>query len=190
MAHKTNIPYISSSNMLLYLDKLAEVLNNRYGQSCISYNVLITGGSALALKYNFRATVDIDADITFSREINSSIKEVARIFNLYDDWINQDVVKSESYSRRLWNDCRFVNTLRGSMNIYVVSDLSQLCMKINAGRDKDRNDALFLAQACINSGIRFRDVIDRYKFLYGKSVKQNRRVYGVIKRKFMLNGML
>lgn len=76
------------------------------------------------------------------------------------------------------------------MNVYVVSDLSQLCMKINAGRDKDRNDALFLAQVCINSGIRLRDVNDRYKFLYGKSIKQNRRVYGVIRRKFMLSGML
>lgn len=69
MAHVTNIPYISNSNIMLYLDKLAEVLNNKYGQHNINYNVLITGGSALALKYNFRATVDIDADITLGREL-------------------------------------------------------------------------------------------------------------------------
>ena len=51
-------------------------------------SVLIVGGSALALKYNCRGTVDIDADISYSGAISNSIRQVANLCNIPIDWLN------------------------------------------------------------------------------------------------------
>lgn len=99
--HKTDIPYINNSNIVALIAQLYVELYNKYGESLPEIRVLVVGGSALALKYAFRSTVDIDADIRFSGEITSSINRVAVNNNIPNDWINQDFMKSESYSRRI-----------------------------------------------------------------------------------------
>ena len=115
--------------MSIYLDKLAEKLLDRYRNTVGSIKILIVSGSALVLKYNFRATVDIDTDIKFRHSLKGSIDNVAKYYNIPSDWINQDFCKSTSYSKKLWDNAIPVDVLRGFMEIYVVSDLDQLCMK-------------------------------------------------------------
>ena len=78
MAHQTDIPYIDSSNVLLLLNDLTIDLASHHNMYNTYVDVLVVGGSALALKYNFRSTVDIDADIRFSGSIKQSIDSVAR----------------------------------------------------------------------------------------------------------------
>lgn len=101
MVHLTNNPYINKDNMLIFLDKLAEKLIDRYRNTVGIIKILIVGGSALALKYNFRATVDIDTDIKFNHSLKGSIDNVVKYYNIPTDWINQDFCKSNSYSRKL-----------------------------------------------------------------------------------------
>lgn len=133
MAHLTNVPYINNLN----IDYLVNCLNNellyRYGSNLSSFDILIVGGAALALKYAYRSTVDIDADIRFQHELTSSINQVAMKNNIPIDWINQEFMKSTSYSRNLWKNAIYYKSF-GFINVYVVCDLDQLCMKAVSGR--------------------------------------------------------
>lgn len=160
MTHKTNNPYLHRGN-------IPKSLNQTYHGNIGQVDILIVGGSALALKYNFRSTVDIDADIRFSGSIKGSINRVSKLYGIPDDWINQDFVKSYSYSRKIWESDIPITTLKSFMNIYVVSDLDQLCMKINSGRRNDERDTILLAYLVKSKGTHLNIVLENYKRLYG-----------------------
>lgn len=53
MAHQTDIPYICQDNVLVYLDCFAQYLYREHNGVLPQINILIVGGAALALKYNF-----------------------------------------------------------------------------------------------------------------------------------------
>lgn len=65
MAHLTDIPYISGSNLMSFLTVFAEELYNYYKGNLPVVDILVVGGGAMAIKHSFRSTVDIDADIRF-----------------------------------------------------------------------------------------------------------------------------
>lgn len=145
-------------------------------------NVLVVGGAALALKHGDRSTVDIDADISYGGLITPTINKVAKGFNIPTDWINQDFVKSYSYSRKLWVNAIPYCTLQGYMNIFLVSDLDQLCMKAAAGRDKDNEDIYMLLNALIPNGFTYSAFLQEFEFLYGGTVKPKQKSLTIIKR--------
>lgn len=174
--HQTNVPYINNTNILPLLSQLYVELHNKYGDSLFPIKVLVVGGSALALKYAFRSTVDIDADISFSGEITSSINKVAKNNNIPTDWINQDFMKSESYSRRIWDKAIPINMQFPPSNrfgVYVVNDLDQLCMKAITGRKKDRPDIKFLIEKVTQQGFTYRSYLSEFEYLYGDVVREN-----------------
>lgn len=169
MAHLTTVKYINKENICIFLDRFALELSKKYSMA-EPVNILIVGGSALALKYEFRSTVDIDADIRFNKLVSESINSVASYYNIPKDWINQDFMKSESYSRRLWDNAIFYGNIRGIINAYVVSDVDQLCMKLTAGRAKDNKDIVFLTYNLERMGIGYSSILERFKYLYGDRV--------------------
>ena len=187
MAHKTNVPYLNNSNIIPLVTQLYNELLNKYGNTLPFIKILIVGGSALSLKYSFRATVDIDADISFGGEIQSIINKIAVDNNIPNDWINQDFMKSNSYSRRLWENAIWYNLKYPPSNlfhVYVVNDLDQLCMKATAGRDKDKIDIRFLIEKLVMQGYTYQNYLNEFKYLYRGTVKENPKVQGLIKRIF------
>ena len=74
--------------------------------------MLIVGGAALALKYNFRMTVDIDADIDFTGAITDAINAAVYANNIPTDWLNWGFMNTYSYSRCLWNNAIFVTAIK------------------------------------------------------------------------------
>lgn len=189
MAHITDIPYIDNTNIDYLISCLNTELVRKYQNNISGFDILVVGGAALALKYAYRSTVDIDADIRFQREITSSINNVAKLNNIPTDWINQDFMKSASYSRNLWMHAIPYKSF-GYINTYIVNDLDQLCMKAVSGRVKDVPDIVFLCDKVMNMGIRYSDFIIEFKFLYSDVVAQNerakKRIYKEFKRKHML----
>lgn len=87
MAHITEIPYINNQNIDYLIRCLSDSVQIKYG-NIENFNILIVGGSALALKYAYRSTVDIDADINFRSEISSCIDSIAVSNSIPKDWIN------------------------------------------------------------------------------------------------------
>lgn len=184
MAHLTNIPYIGSGNILTFLDLFAQDLQRRYNLNNIVVNVLVVGGSALALKYNARSTVDIDADIQYPGSIKASINYVAQAYNIPADWLNQDFMLSTSYSRRLWNDVVLCRVLQGYLYVYVVSDVNQLCMKLASGRSKDLADVNLLAEKCFYAGWSEEQILSRFDLLYPGTEYPKPRALGTMRRVF------
>lgn len=170
MAHMTDIPYITNGNVLELLNRFAIRFVQKYGYT-YTVNILIVGGSAIALRYNSRATVDIDADIAFGGKISDIINQVALDFNIPNDWLNQDFVNSYSYSRKLWDRAEYVSTLNQVVNIYIVSELDQLCMKAVTDRLKDEGDVVILANALKNKGVTYEMFKENFYRLYGGYVK-------------------
>lgn len=156
--------------MLVYLNAFANVLKSTYGSN-LSINILIVGGSAIALKDGYRnATVDIDSCIDFPYNISDAIRYVARAYNIYEDWLNQDFMYSESYSNRLFVNAKYYTTLEGILHIYLVDDLAQLCMKATAYRKKDISDIRYLITILKQRGITYEMFLQRFSFLYGDYV--------------------
>lgn len=173
----------------MFLSDLNKVLVQNYSNTLSSFDILVVGGSALALKYNYRSTVDIDADIDFMRNITSSIQTVAKLRNIPTDWLNQDFVKAPSYSRRLRNKAVFYRQI-GYINVYVVCNLDQLCMKMVSGRRKDFDDAEFLAEKVMLQNLHFSAVVENLKFLYGGTVEPDKKLTKRIQKLFKRRNML
>lgn len=170
--HKTTVPYIYKDNIKWLVNEFLKEFGVKYPN--VSLKMLIVGGSALAIKYGIRGTVDIDADIKTEKGIKRLIKSVADRLGVYDDFINCDFMYSTSYSKHLWSDAilLYKNTL---YEIYVVSDLSQLCMKIVSGRRKDYEDLKCILFSLIQKGYRFGQVERRLEELYNDRVAVNLR---------------
>lgn len=190
MAHLTNTPYINNQNLINFLSVFAEELLKNYGGNLPVVDMLVVGGGAIALKHSFRDTVDIDADIRFSGNVSNSIISTASRCGIPVDWLNQDFMKSYSYSRRLWDNAILYTVLYNYMRIFVVSDIDQLCMKIVSGRKKDTLDIKLLVMSCIQSGIRLSDVMKEFYYLFGGTVQYKQSVFVIVKRIFSKYNML
>lgn len=180
MAHLTNIPYITNGNVMELLNRFAIRFVQKYGYT-YTVNILIVGGSAIALRYNSRATVDIDADIAFGGKISDIINQVALDLNIPNDWLNQDFVNSYSYSRKLWDRAEYIGTLNQVINVYIVSELDQLCMKSITTRTKDEDDVIVLAKALKNKGVTYEMFTENFYRLYRDYVKISRSKDKIIK---------
>lgn len=186
--HETTIPYINSGNIDNIIREFIVEVMNKYGNN-IELNMLIVGGSALAIKYGYRGTVDIDSDIRCGKSIKQCILNVASKLNIPKDCINEDFCKSNSYSRRLWDTAILIKKVN-NVNVYVVSDLDQLCMKITSGRVKDKTDIMFLCDALVKSNVRFYMVEKRLEELYLGTVKIKRDALKLARSFFKKNKML
>lgn len=167
MAHLTDQPYMGANEIMVYLDTFANCLYRDCAGNPPYIPILVMGGSALCLKYNYRLTVDIDADVKFSHNKRNAINEVAMTYNIPVDWLNEDVMKSNSYSRLLWDRSILCNVLHNFLEVRIVNDLDQLCMKVTAGRVKDMQDIVVLIQKLVQAGYIFEQYQGRYLELYG-----------------------
>lgn len=184
MAHLTDNPYMGANEIMMYLDTFARCLHRECSGNPPYVSILVMGGSALCLKYNYRLTVDIDADVKFPYNKRNAINEVAKLYNIPPDWINEDVMKSNSYSRLLWDNSVLCRVLYNFLEIRVVNDLDQLCMKATAGRVKDMQDIMVLIEKLVQAGFVFEQYQRRYEELYRGTV--NKKVYDrVIKSSFV-----
>ena len=102
------------------------------------HRVLVVGGAAIALKYrDERSTVDIDMCFKEQNNLYQCCQKVALRYKLPEDWINADVMHSDSFSYALFNNADFYKKYGNSLIVYVASDLDLYCMKLVSFRPKD-----------------------------------------------------
>ena len=165
MAHSTDIPYLDKENIEKYLDELAlEIERAKIGR----HSILVVGGAAMALKYeNERATVDIDICFREQNKLHSCCDAIARTYGLPEDWINADVMHSDSFSYKLFDYATLYKTIRDVLDVYVVDDKDLYCMKIVGLRPKDIVDMNSIAPRLKANGICVSDIEDNFERLYG-----------------------
>lgn len=163
--HQTSEEYLDSENINEYFSALAEEINKA---GIGKHQVLIVGGAAMALKFqDGRSTVDIDICIQEQNHLYDCCLKVAEKYDLPEDWINADVMHSDSFSYRLFDDAVLHRSYSGILDVYVASDINLYCMKLISFRPKDIQDMEVLAQKLKEDGITKEDIINKFKTLYG-----------------------
>ena len=165
MGHLVSEEYLSGENIDDYFEALAtKILESGIGQ----HKILVVGGAAMALKYqDGRSTVDIDICYREQNNLYECCKLVAEEYDLPDDWINADVMHSDSFSYVLFERAELYKTYCGVLEVLVADDLDLYCMKLVSFRPKDVQDMEILAGCLKSNGIRKEDVIGNFVRLYG-----------------------
>ena len=165
MAHLLEEEYLYRENIDEYLASLAESIEEA---GIGRHKILIVGGAAMALKYHDgRSTVDIDICFREQNNLYSCCRKVAEKYSLPDDWINSDVMHSESFSYGLFDKAHLYRTFNDVLEVYVADDIDIYCMKLVSFRPKDIQDMEVLATALRNKDITPDQVIKNFVRLYG-----------------------
>ena len=108
------------------------------------------------------------------------------MYNVHEDWLNDDFRGSMSFSKYITTDAILMRKV-GAVTIYVVSDLTQLCMKATSTRKKDNDDVIALAYKLRDTGCTMEAINNRLLQLYGGKVNTNKsslkRVERILKRR-------
>lgn len=157
--------YLNDQNIDYYFSALAEkILSAGIGE----HLVLVVGGAAMALKYrDGRSTVDIDICIREQNHLYDCCQQVAEENGLPEDWMNADVMHSESFSYGLFENAVLYKTYRDILGVYVASDIDLYCMKLVSFRPKDVQDMEVLSSALKKQHVGPDDIIDHFIRLYG-----------------------
>ena len=165
MGHLVEDEYLYRENIDEYFEALAEKIKEA---GIGTHRILVVGGAAMALRYrDGRSTVDIDICFREQNNLYGCCLRVAEDFNLPEDWINADVMHSDSFSYRLFDNAELYKTFGGLLEVYVASDLDLYCMKIVSFRPKDVQDMEVLADTLRKNHASKDDIIVNFKRLYG-----------------------
>ena len=177
-------PFLKNKNINEYLERLSEILiQNNLGR----HSILIVGGAAMALKnkYMGRSTVDIDICIRQQNKLYDCCMQVASEYKLPEDWINADVMHSDSFSPILFDNAELYKVYNNILEIYIVSDIDLLCMKLVSFRQKDIIDIDKLIKRLRKYKITYYDIEERFKQLYGSLYllkdRQRKYIYNAMK---------
>lgn len=165
MGHMVNDEYLYRENIDEYLNALAHKLNEA---GVGRHRILIVGGAAMALKYSDnRSTVDIDICFREQDRLYLCCQKVAKDFKLPEDWINADVMHSDSFSYMLFDNAELYKVYGDMLEVYVAADIDLYCMKIVSFRPKDVQDMEMLSGELKAKGISLADIIGNFIRLYG-----------------------
>ncbi|MBO4559571.1 MAG: hypothetical protein J5712_05765 [Lachnospiraceae bacterium] len=165
MGHMANEEYLHKENIDEYLEALARKINmSGVGR----HRILVVGGAAMAIKYSdARSTVDIDICFREQNQLYSCCQSVAKDYDLPDDWINADVMHSDSFSYLLFDNAEYYKVYGNILEVYVAADIDLYCMKVISFRPKDIQDMEVLAEGLKEKGISIVDIINNFIRLYG-----------------------
>ena len=122
----------------------------------------------MALKFmDGRSTIDIDICYREQNNLYSCCKKVAAKYDLPNDWLNADVMHSDSFSYALFDNAYLYRTYDDILEVFIVSDLDLYCMKLIAFRPKDIQDMIILSDILTKEGVSKEIIINNIIRLYG-----------------------
>lgn len=180
--HQTEQPYLKRRNINKYLKRLSEVMIENNLGPC---NILVVGGAAVALGTDVRrSTVDIDICIRERSQLYYCCLQVAKEFNIPNDWINADVMRSQSFSYRLFEKAVHYRTFGGVLNVYIPADIDLFCMKLVSFRQKDLTDLIKLASNMKKRSITRQDILNNFNYLYNDMYLLGSRARNFLNKQF------
>ena len=124
--------------------KLAKEFRKRNGKSKPAEIILI-GGASIVINYRFREmTYDMDAIIDAASSMKDAINYVGDKFGLPNGWMNDDFMRTESYTPRINQYSKYYHTYSNVVTFRTVTGEYLLAMKLRAGREYkyDRSDVI------------------------------------------------
>lgn len=172
---------MNRSDIDSYLKELGKALRKRWKKSGFVLELVVVGGAAIILNYNFReSTMDIDAYSDRLASIEDSIHEVQEKYNLSEDWLNSDFRYTSSFTKELRQFAKFYKTYGNVLRVYTISEEYMICMKLVAFRT-DRHDLADIVGIIEHSpnNISYEQIDRAMIRLYGgwKDVKDDAKIF-------------
>ena len=134
----------TKENIDTYLKEVAKEYRKQVGKGTPAEMILI-GGASVLINYGFRdMTTDIDALIRAASVMKDVINHVGDRFNLPNGWLNQDFVRTASYSGGLVQFSEYYRTYSNVLEVRTVAAEYLIAMKLRSGRQykNDFSDVL------------------------------------------------
>jgi len=134
----------TKENIDTYLKEVAKEYRKHAGKS-MPAEIILIGGASVLVNYGFRdMTTDIDAVIQAASAMEDVIASVGSRYQLPNGWLNQDFVRTESYSPKLSGFSEYYRTFSNVLTIRTVSAEYLIAMKLRSGRQykSDLSDVL------------------------------------------------
>lgn len=131
--------YFTKANFDTYLKELAKEFRKLNGKT-MKAEIILVGGAAVLANYGFRnITTDIDAIIHASSAMKDAINRVRDKYDLPQDWLNADFVRTDSYTPKLNQYSVYYRTYSNVLTIRTIRAEYLIAMKLRSGR-KYKND--------------------------------------------------
>jgi len=134
----------TKENIDTYLKEVAKEYRKQIGKNMPAEMILI-GGASVLVNYGFRdMTTNIDAVIQAAAVMKDVINLVGDRYHLPNGWLNQDFVRTESYSPRLVRFSEYYRTYSSVLTVRTVAAEYLIAMKLRSGRQykSDLSDVL------------------------------------------------
>ena len=162
---------IGKKELDIYLRELGKEYRKLEGKKSPAEIVLIGGGAILA-NYNFRtSTTDVDAIIHAASAMKEAINRVGDKYYLANRWLNEDFVRTVSYSPKIEEFSQFYRQYSNVLQVRTIKAEYIIAMKLRAGR-KYKNDfsdiiGVLMEHEEKNEHISYRDIDRAVIDLYG-----------------------
>lgn len=186
MSHKLSKEQLDS----LFKD-IAKELKKRIKNKAFSYELIIVGGASILLNYSFReTTVDIDCLDVHDALMNEIINYVGDKYQLPNDWINTDFIKTNSYTPKLIQYSSFYKSYaNGSLVVRTIKDEYLIAMKMMAARKYKHDYSDIFGIVKENPSLSYNDVIKAVKDLYGDTSKISKEMNDFVRSIFEPNSI-
>lgn len=164
---------ITKENAYPILKAFAKEYKKQNGTS-VPVELVIVGGGSILLNYGFReATQDFDIMVQSLGMVKNVSYRIADLYNLPDNWLNTDFMRTASYSDKLREVSKhFCSFNNGSLEFRTVNGEYLIAMKMVSAREyrNDISDVVGILIYMKNESENFSmDRIDyAINFLYGK----------------------
>jgi hypothetical protein len=137
--------------------------------------LIVIGGASLIINYNFRnVTTDIDSIIRASSSMKDIINKVGDENNLMSGWLNDDFIKTASYSPKLIEYSKFYKKFCGCLTVRTITGEYLLAMKIRSARvyKHDLSDlvGIIKEQQELGQDVNLQIVQNAYSELYNETI--------------------
>ena len=135
---------ITKENIDFYLKELAKEFRKRSGKS-VPAEIILIGGASVLINYGFReVTYDMDAMISASSAMKDAINVVGDKYGLPVGWLNDDFIKTTSYSPRIISVSKYYRTYFNIVTFRTVTGAYLAEMKMMSSRQYkyDRSDVI------------------------------------------------
>ena len=134
----------TKDNLERYLKELAREFRKRNGKD-VPAEITLIGGASVVINYGFREmTYDMDAIMDAASSIKDAIVFVGDKYGLPKGWINDDFMKTDSYTPRIVRYSKYYHTYSNIMTVRTVTGEYLIAMKLRSGRQYkyDRSDVI------------------------------------------------
>ena len=134
----------TKDNLDQYLKELAKEFRKRNGKS-MPAEIILIGGASVVINYGFREmTYNMDAIINAASSMKDAINTVGDRYNLPNGWMNDDFMKTESYTPRIAAFAKYYRTYSNVVTFRTITGEYLVAMKLRSGREYkyDRSDVI------------------------------------------------